>query len=84
MAGREVSGPQSARGDLFQGRPWILCLDGVDPELSQMVRDVVGRCGAIALDRTVERARSRGGSGQPSPSNGRIAAREPTYSRTGE
>ena len=54
MAGREVSGPQSARGDLFQGRPWILCLDGVDPELSQMVRDVVGRCGAIALDRTVD------------------------------
>jgi prephenate dehydrogenase len=53
MAGREVSGPQSARGDLFQGRPWILCLGGVDPELSQMVRDVVTRCGAIALDRTV-------------------------------
>ena len=53
MAGREVSGPQSARGDLFQGRPWILCLDGVDPELSQMVRDVVSRCGGIALDRTV-------------------------------
>jgi len=54
MAGREVSGPQSARGDLFQGRPWILCLDGVDPDLSQMVRDVVGRCGAIPLDRTVD------------------------------
>jgi prephenate dehydrogenase len=54
MAGREVSGPQSARGDLFEGRPWILCLDGVDLELSQMVRDVVGRCGAIALDRTVD------------------------------
>ena len=53
MAGREVSGPQSARGDLFQGRPWILCPDGVDPELSQMVRDVVTRCGGIALDRTV-------------------------------
>ena len=54
MAGREVSGPQSARGDLFQGRPWILCLEGVDPELSKMVRDVVARCGAIALDRTVD------------------------------
>jgi len=53
MAGREVSGPQSARGDLFQGRPWILCLDGVNPELSQMVRDVVDRCGGIPLDRTV-------------------------------
>ena len=54
MAGREVSGPQSARGDLFQGRPWILCLDGVNLELSQMVRDVVGRCGAIPLDRSVD------------------------------
>jgi prephenate dehydrogenase len=53
MAGREVSGPQSARGDLFQGRPWILCLDGVNPELSQMVRDVVDRCGGIPVDRTV-------------------------------
>jgi prephenate dehydrogenase len=53
MAGREVSGPQSARGDLFQGRPWILCLDGVNPELSQMVRDVVDRCGGVPLDRTV-------------------------------
>ena len=53
MAGREVSGPQSARGDLFQGRPWILCLDGVNPDLSQMVREVIRSCGAIALDRTV-------------------------------
>ena len=53
MAGREVSGPQSARGDLFQGRPWILCLEGVNPELSQIVRDVVDRCGGIPLDRTV-------------------------------
>lgn len=53
MAGREVNGPQSARGDLFQGRPWILCLAGVDTELSEMVREVVSRCGAIALDRTV-------------------------------
>ena len=53
MAGREVSGPQSARGDLFQGRPWILCLDGVNPDLSQMVREVIRSCGAISLDRTV-------------------------------
>jgi prephenate dehydrogenase len=53
MAGREVSGPQSARGDLFQGRPWILCLNEVDPELSEMVREVVRRCGGIAVERTV-------------------------------
>ncbi|MFM9151539.1 MAG: prephenate dehydrogenase/arogenate dehydrogenase family protein, partial [Candidatus Planktophila sp.] len=45
MAGRELSGPESARGDLFQGRPWILCLDGVDSELSGLVEEVVALCG---------------------------------------
>jgi prephenate dehydrogenase len=54
MAGREVSGPESARGDLFEGRPWILCLEGVDPALATMVREVVDICGAIPLSRTVE------------------------------
>jgi prephenate dehydrogenase len=53
MAGREVSGPQSARGDLFQGRPWILCLEGVDPDLSELVQEVVRRCGSIAIKRSV-------------------------------
>ena len=53
MAGREVSGPRSARGDLFQGRPWILCLEGVDAGLSELVHEVVRRCGAIAIDRSV-------------------------------
>jgi prephenate dehydrogenase len=28
MAGRERSGPVSARGDLFLGRPWVLCPTG--------------------------------------------------------
>jgi len=54
MAGREVSGPESARGDLFQGRPWILCLDGVDSDLAGMVKEVVTMCGAIPLNRTVD------------------------------
>lgn len=54
MAGREVSGPESARGDLFQGRPWILCLDGVDPDLAEMVTEVVAICGAIPMSRTIE------------------------------
>ncbi len=54
MAGREVSGPESARGDLFQGRPWILCLDGVDPELADMAGEVISLCGAVALSRSVE------------------------------
>ena len=54
MAGREVSGPESARGDLFQGRPWILCLEGVDSDLVAMVEEVVALCGGIALKRSVE------------------------------
>ena len=53
MAGREISGPESARGDLFQGRPWILCLEGVDPELVAMVEEVVSLCGANPIRRTV-------------------------------
>ena len=54
MAGREVSGPQSARGDLFQGRPWILSLDGVESTLVAMVKEVVDLCGGIAINRTVD------------------------------
>jgi prephenate dehydrogenase len=54
MAGREVSGPESARGDLFQGRPWILSLDGVDQSLAAMVKEVVDLCGGIAINRTVD------------------------------
>jgi prephenate dehydrogenase len=54
MAGREVSGPESARGDLFQGRPWILCLEGVGSELVAMVNEVVATCGGIAMHRSVE------------------------------
>jgi prephenate dehydrogenase len=53
MAGREISGPESARGDLFQGRPWILCLEGVEPELVAMVEEVVSLCGANPIRRTV-------------------------------
>jgi prephenate dehydrogenase len=54
MAGREISGPESARGDLFQGRPWILCLDGVEAELAAMVEQVVAHCGANPIRRTIQ------------------------------
>ncbi len=54
MAGREISGPESARGDLFQGRPWILCLDGVEAELAAMVEQVVALCGANPIRRTIQ------------------------------
>jgi prephenate dehydrogenase len=53
MAGREVSGPESARGDLFQGRPWILSLDGVEVNLAETVKEVVALCGGIAIERTI-------------------------------
>ena len=37
MAGREVSGAQSARGDLFVGRTWILCPTVSSSEQSQSI-----------------------------------------------
>jgi prephenate dehydrogenase len=33
MAGREVGGAESARADLFQGRPWIIDSEGVDSDV---------------------------------------------------
>lgn len=53
MAGREVHGPQSARGDLFQGRPWILSLDEVEPELSRKVVEVIRICGGVEVHRSI-------------------------------
>lgn len=33
MAGREVGGAESARADLFQGRPWVIDSEGVDGDV---------------------------------------------------
>ena len=33
MAGREIGGAESARADLFQGRPWITDSEGVDADV---------------------------------------------------
>jgi prephenate dehydrogenase len=52
MAGREVSGPESARGDLFIGRPWVITPEGVDPSLLEQVKEVIALCGGAALSRT--------------------------------
>lgn len=39
MAGRERSGPVAARGDLFIGRPWVVCpAPGVEPRRVDAVR----------------------------------------------
>jgi prephenate dehydrogenase len=50
MAGREVGGAQSARGDLFQGRPWIIDSSGVTPELIAAGKELIEICGAHLID----------------------------------
>ena len=47
MAGRERSGPLAARGDLFVGRPWVLCPgDKSDPARRDDVRLLAQAAGA--------------------------------------
>lgn len=51
MAGREVGGAQSARGDLFEGRPWVLCPHpATDPRAVAVVRAVAVACGALPVE----------------------------------
>lgn len=52
MAGREVSGPESARGDLFIGRPWVLVREGVDQDLLLRVEEVIAICGGVLMSRS--------------------------------
>ncbi|WP_245627308.1 prephenate dehydrogenase [Kribbia dieselivorans] len=47
MAGRERSGAIAARGDLFEGRAWVLCPhDGSDPRATAAVRAIADAVGA--------------------------------------
>lgn len=47
MAGRELSGPAAARGDLFVGRPWVVCAaTGEQSPHVARVRAMVQSCGA--------------------------------------
>jgi prephenate dehydrogenase len=41
MAGREVGGAHSARGDLFVGRPWIYSPDGVDADVVEAAKEII-------------------------------------------
>ncbi len=50
MAGREVGGAESARGDLFQERAWIIDSTGVAPELLAAGREVIEICGSHLID----------------------------------
>lgn len=46
LAGRERSGPEAARADLFDGRPWVLCPPpGADPARVDQVSDLIRACG---------------------------------------
>lgn len=54
MAGREVGGAESARGDLFQGRPWIIDPTGVDGELLEKGREVIELCGGHLIEMGIE------------------------------
>lgn len=41
MAGREVGGAHSARGDLFIGRPWIYSREGVDADVVEAAKEII-------------------------------------------
>jgi len=50
MAGREVSGAQSARGDLFTGRSWILTPSITTSKVSEdLVMELISLCGGVAI-----------------------------------
>lgn len=52
MAGREVGGAESARGDLFQGRPWIVDSQGVDGDVLAVAAELIELLGGqlVTLD----------------------------------
>jgi len=50
LAGRELSGPEAARLDLFDDRAWVVCpSDEADPDRVQEVIDLVITCGGVPL-----------------------------------
>ena len=50
MAGREVGGAESARADLFQGRPWAIDSTGVSEPLLSAGRELIELCGGNILE----------------------------------
>jgi prephenate dehydrogenase len=51
MAGRERSGPEAARGDLFGGQPWLLTpSERTDPDAVARVSDLVRAVGAEPVE----------------------------------
>jgi prephenate dehydrogenase len=55
LAGRERGGAISARGDLFIGRPWVVCRDEDTPSWAlALVEDLVLDLGAVPIEMTPE------------------------------
>ena len=53
MAGREVSGPESARGDLFNGRTWILTSGELTSRQSlDRATELIALCGGVLVKLT--------------------------------
>lgn len=50
MAGREVGGAESARADLFQGRPWVIDSSGVSKDLKSAALELITLLGAEAIE----------------------------------
>ncbi|KWX00829.1 Arogenate dehydrogenase [Carbonactinospora thermoautotrophica] len=51
MAGRERSGPAAARGDLFEGRPWVLTPSPhTSPHALAAARELARLCGALPIE----------------------------------
>lgn len=53
MAGREVSGAESARADLFEGRPWVIDSTGVLPRTLEWGVALIESLGAHVVDMPV-------------------------------
>lgn len=50
LAGRERSGPEAARTDLFEGRPWVLTpSEATDAGVLILAQELVRRCGATPV-----------------------------------
>lgn len=55
LAGRERGGAISARGDLFVGRPWVVCRDEETPAWAlALVEDLAHDVGAVPIEMTPE------------------------------
>jgi prephenate dehydrogenase len=50
MAGREFSGAESARADLFEGRPWMIDSTGVDQQAVAWGKALIESLGAQVID----------------------------------